>query len=165
MPLKMQIQAMASASQALDLYDVLDCKSVASHIKKVPSFSLSLSLSITRIHTWKKHFLPFTFLFLFSRSFTTKYGNMVFMPLEAEMHGVFLFPFPSVWGKFIPPYLCYYVLENALNFSWFLLGMIGRSLTWDMEVDGNVWWDQILVVFSLILKGLSSTLHWRHSIS
>jgi len=87
------------------------------------------------------------------------------MPLEAEMHGVFLFPFPSVWGKFIPPYLCYYVLENTLNFSWFLCGMIGRSLTWDMEVDGNVWWDQILVVFSLILKGLSSTLHWRHSIS
>ncbi|KAG6780462.1 hypothetical protein POTOM_011571 [Populus tomentosa] len=35
MPLKMQIQAMASASQALDLYDVLDCKSVASHIKKI----------------------------------------------------------------------------------------------------------------------------------
>jgi len=87
------------------------------------------------------------------------------MPLEAEMHGVFLFHFPSVWGKFISPYLCYYVLENALNFSWFLRGMIGRSLTWDMEVDGNVWWDQILVVFSLILKGLSSTLHWRHSIS
>lgn len=51
MPLKMQIQAMASASQALDLYDVLDCKSVASHIKKVPSVSLSLSLSITRLDT------------------------------------------------------------------------------------------------------------------
>ncbi|KAK6124994.1 hypothetical protein DH2020_041268 [Rehmannia glutinosa] len=35
MPLKMQIQAMACASQALDLYDVLDCKSIAAHIKKV----------------------------------------------------------------------------------------------------------------------------------
>ncbi|KAG6425922.1 hypothetical protein SASPL_110131 [Salvia splendens] len=34
MPLKMQIQAMASASQALDLYDVLECKSIAAHIKK-----------------------------------------------------------------------------------------------------------------------------------
>ncbi|XP_057465347.1 dynein light chain 1, cytoplasmic-like [Actinidia eriantha] len=34
MPLKMQIQAMAAASQALDLYDVLDCKSIAAHIKK-----------------------------------------------------------------------------------------------------------------------------------
>ncbi|KAK4395245.1 Dynein light chain LC6, flagellar outer arm [Sesamum angolense] len=34
MPLKMQIQAMACASQALDLYDVLDCKSIAAHIKK-----------------------------------------------------------------------------------------------------------------------------------
>lgn len=35
MPLKMQIQAMRWASQALDLYDVLDCKSIAAHIKKV----------------------------------------------------------------------------------------------------------------------------------
>ncbi|XP_038711356.1 probable dynein light chain isoform X1 [Tripterygium wilfordii] len=34
MPEKMQIQAMASASQALDLYDVFDCKSIAAHIKK-----------------------------------------------------------------------------------------------------------------------------------
>ncbi|OVA20339.1 Dynein light chain [Macleaya cordata] len=34
MPVKMQIQAMTSASQALDLYDVFDCKSIASHIKK-----------------------------------------------------------------------------------------------------------------------------------
>ncbi|KAG6788951.1 hypothetical protein POTOM_005029 [Populus tomentosa] len=34
MPMKMQIQAMASASQALDFYDVLDCKSIAAHIKK-----------------------------------------------------------------------------------------------------------------------------------
>ncbi|KAF8407055.1 hypothetical protein HHK36_006180 [Tetracentron sinense] len=34
MPVKMQIQAMTSASQALDLYDVFDCKSIAAHIKK-----------------------------------------------------------------------------------------------------------------------------------
>ncbi|KAL7152471.1 hypothetical protein ABFS83_04G099300 [Erythranthe nasuta] len=34
MPLKMQIQAMASASQALDLYDVFDYTSMAAHIKK-----------------------------------------------------------------------------------------------------------------------------------
>jgi hypothetical protein len=31
----MQIQAMACASQALDLYDVVDCISIAAHIKKV----------------------------------------------------------------------------------------------------------------------------------
>ncbi|KAL5189027.1 Dynein light chain 1, cytoplasmic [Glycine soja] len=31
---KMQIHAMASASQALDLYDVYDCISIAAHIKK-----------------------------------------------------------------------------------------------------------------------------------
>ncbi|XP_031119657.1 dynein light chain LC6, flagellar outer arm-like [Ipomoea triloba] len=34
MPMKMQIQAMSCAYQALDLYDVLDCKSIAAHIKK-----------------------------------------------------------------------------------------------------------------------------------
>ncbi|KAK7842318.1 hypothetical protein CFP56_014031 [Quercus suber] len=46
MPLKMQIQAMASASQALDHYDVVDCKSIAAHIKK-GTISLSLSLKYT----------------------------------------------------------------------------------------------------------------------
>jgi len=40
MPLKMQIQAMASASEALDLYDVLDCTSIAAHIKKVTFFAI-----------------------------------------------------------------------------------------------------------------------------
>lgn len=40
MPVKMQLQAMASASQALDLYDVFDCRSIAAHIKKVLSLSL-----------------------------------------------------------------------------------------------------------------------------
>ncbi|XP_042395302.1 dynein light chain LC6, flagellar outer arm-like isoform X2 [Zingiber officinale] len=34
MPLKMQLQAMSCASVALDLFDVLDCKSIAAHIKK-----------------------------------------------------------------------------------------------------------------------------------
>ncbi|KAL7239907.1 hypothetical protein ACSBR2_005720 [Camellia fascicularis] len=34
MAMKMQIQAMDSASEALDLYDVCDCISIASHIKK-----------------------------------------------------------------------------------------------------------------------------------
>jgi len=38
MPTKMQIQAMAYASEALDLYDVIDCKSIAAHIKKVTFF-------------------------------------------------------------------------------------------------------------------------------
>lgn len=42
MPVKMQIQAMAAASQALDVYDVFDCRSIAAHIKKVSPF-LSLS--------------------------------------------------------------------------------------------------------------------------
>ena len=35
MPRKMQIQAMTSASEALDIYDVTDCTSIAAHIKKV----------------------------------------------------------------------------------------------------------------------------------
>ncbi|KAF9615413.1 hypothetical protein IFM89_023074 [Coptis chinensis] len=34
MPIKMQMHAMTSASQALDVYDVLDCKSIAAYIKK-----------------------------------------------------------------------------------------------------------------------------------
>lgn len=46
MPLKMQIQAMACASQALDLYDVLDCKSIAGHIKKVREKHIYLHLSL-----------------------------------------------------------------------------------------------------------------------
>ncbi|CAI0543330.1 unnamed protein product [Linum tenue] len=35
MPESMQIKAMASASEALDTFDVLDCRSLAAHIKKV----------------------------------------------------------------------------------------------------------------------------------
>uniref|UniRef100_M0ZRI7 Cytoplasmic dynein light chain n=1 Tax=Solanum tuberosum TaxID=4113 RepID=M0ZRI7_SOLTU len=35
MPVKMQIQAMRWASQALDVYDVLHYRSIAAHIKKV----------------------------------------------------------------------------------------------------------------------------------
>lgn len=46
MPLKMQIQAMACASQALDLYDVLDCKSIAAHIKKVTDSTNSFTVSM-----------------------------------------------------------------------------------------------------------------------
>ncbi|KAL3532458.1 hypothetical protein ACH5RR_005979 [Cinchona calisaya] len=34
MPIKMQIQAMSSASEALDIYDVTDYTSIAAHIKK-----------------------------------------------------------------------------------------------------------------------------------
>uniref|UniRef100_A0A7C9A978 Uncharacterized protein n=1 Tax=Opuntia streptacantha TaxID=393608 RepID=A0A7C9A978_OPUST len=40
-----------------------------------------------------------------------------------------------------------------------------RSLTRDMEEDGNVWWVRILVVSSLTPKEPSSTSHWRQSIS
>ncbi|CAM8917214.1 unnamed protein product [Rhodiola kirilowii] len=35
MPWKMQVQATSAAYEALDLYDVFDCKSIAAHIKKV----------------------------------------------------------------------------------------------------------------------------------
>ena len=37
---KMQMQAMACASEALDLHDVIDCISIAAHIKKVLPFLL-----------------------------------------------------------------------------------------------------------------------------
>jgi hypothetical protein len=35
MPLKMQAQAMAAASRALDRFDISDCRNIAAHIKKV----------------------------------------------------------------------------------------------------------------------------------
>ena len=35
MPAEMQAQAMSAASRALDRFDVLDCRSIAAHIKKV----------------------------------------------------------------------------------------------------------------------------------
>ncbi|KAG1346723.1 dynein light chain LC6, flagellar outer arm [Cocos nucifera] len=34
MPLEMQLQAMSSASESLDLFDVSDFRSIAAHIKK-----------------------------------------------------------------------------------------------------------------------------------
>ncbi|KAJ8460760.1 hypothetical protein OPV22_033686 [Ensete ventricosum] len=34
MPLEMQMQATSSASEALDLFDALDCRNIAGHIKK-----------------------------------------------------------------------------------------------------------------------------------
>lgn len=54
MPLKMQIQATASASQALDLFDVSDCISIAAHIKKVHHFTFTLIY----IYVSCPHFLP-----------------------------------------------------------------------------------------------------------
>lgn len=58
MPVKMQIQAMAAASQALDIYDVFDCRSIAAHIKKV---SLSLSLSLLSLsQCWYKEVYVFS---------------------------------------------------------------------------------------------------------
>ena len=40
MPVKMQMQAMSCASQALDICDVSDSVSIAAHIKKVIKFFL-----------------------------------------------------------------------------------------------------------------------------
>ncbi|KAJ0881716.1 putative dynein light chain, type, dynein light chain superfamily protein [Helianthus annuus] len=37
MPLNMQVHAMDSASQALDLYDVVECTTIAAYIKKCSS--------------------------------------------------------------------------------------------------------------------------------
>lgn len=34
MPTKMQLQALSSASEALDIFDVTDCRNIAAHIKK-----------------------------------------------------------------------------------------------------------------------------------
>jgi len=37
-PVKMQTRAMACAAQALDLFDVFDCISIAAHIKVIHVF-------------------------------------------------------------------------------------------------------------------------------
>lgn len=46
MPVKMQMQAMAAASEALDLHDVVDCRSIAAHIKKVHTFVVNCHIYI-----------------------------------------------------------------------------------------------------------------------
>lgn len=67
MPVKMQLQAMSSASQALDLYDVSDCRSIATHIKKV----FISKLLYLEIMFFKFFNLSFLFLFfIFCRSLT-----------------------------------------------------------------------------------------------
>lgn len=59
MPMKMQNHAMASASQALDLYDAVDYTPLASHIKKVSdlyhvsSIHIEFSPIRTRILSYK----------------------------------------------------------------------------------------------------------------
>lgn len=40
---------------------------------------------------------------------------------------------------------------------------IGRNLTESMGMDGSVWWDPTLGVFSHTVKGVSYILHWRLS--
>jgi dynein light chain LC8-type len=57
MPLKMQNEAMAYACEALDLYDVCHCRSIACHIKKVhyltlfpPLYSYFLEFLKTQIY-------------------------------------------------------------------------------------------------------------------
>ncbi|THU59464.1 hypothetical protein C4D60_Mb07t02410 [Musa balbisiana] len=44
MPLEMQMQAMSSASEALDLFDALDCRNIAGHIKKTYNVSVPAPL-------------------------------------------------------------------------------------------------------------------------
>uniref|UniRef100_A0A2P2KL30 Uncharacterized protein MANES_04G129300 n=1 Tax=Rhizophora mucronata TaxID=61149 RepID=A0A2P2KL30_RHIMU len=58
MPVKMQNQAMACASEALDLYDVFDCRSIAAHIKKVHSF--------TNTHTHTQRNMALCLIYSFS---------------------------------------------------------------------------------------------------
>lgn len=76
MPVKMQLHAMASASQALDVYDVFDCKSIAAHIKKVLPFP---SLNTPRndfILLFLVYFGAECFMFMeFGRSLTKDMGE------------------------------------------------------------------------------------------
>ncbi|RWW87053.1 hypothetical protein BHE74_00004154 [Ensete ventricosum] len=69
MPVKMQLQAMSCAYEALDLFDVLDCKGIAAHIKKVSTlfffFFFSLDLA--------SPFLPILMIVVF-QEFDVRYG-------------------------------------------------------------------------------------------
>ncbi|THU53497.1 hypothetical protein C4D60_Mb10t15040 [Musa balbisiana] len=67
MPVKMQLQAMSCAYEALDLFDVLDCAGIAAHIKKVSTLFFSLSLDLA------SPFLPILMLVVF-QEFDVRYG-------------------------------------------------------------------------------------------
>ncbi|CAL9151051.1 unnamed protein product [Musa hybrid cultivar] len=66
MPLEMQMQAMSSASEALDLFDALDCRNIAGHIKKVPYHRLHLgspfSCSLCLVHLCSHEKIPSSIL-------------------------------------------------------------------------------------------------------
>lgn len=49
--------------------------------------------------------------------------------------------------------------------EFIMVCLTGRSLIQSMVLDGSVWWDQVLGVFSPIPREHSSTLLWRLSIS
>lgn len=119
MPVQMQIQTMVFASQALDLYDVVDCKSVAAHIKKVQllssssTYPLLLLLLHTHTHT-RSHFL-YSELFgvvifeMDEQEFDKRYGNG-WQCVVGSNFGCF---FTHTKGSFI-----YFTLET-LNFLIF----------------------------------------------
>lgn len=69
MPMKLQIQAMKAASEALDLYDVFDTKSISAHIKKVPLFNFTSYLTIFIYH-------PFKFIII-TRKFVSLYASFL----------------------------------------------------------------------------------------
>lgn len=62
MPVKMQLQAMSAAYKALDRFDVLDCRSIAAHIKKVGNHYHSHQTLATLIGQSKSKVLVFSFL-------------------------------------------------------------------------------------------------------
>ena len=85
MPLKMQIQAMASASHSLDLFDVSDCKSIAAHIKKVqiptqilPPFFLDVTLSILGNFELDVTLLFWVITSLYLSPITCSHGTILF---------------------------------------------------------------------------------------
>lgn len=116
MPAKMQKLAMASASQALDIYDVFDCTSIAAHIKKVTTLQhiLQCVVYIECIYllwvTWVcLELQEFDGLFgcgwqcvvgsNFGCFFTHSQGNFIYFTMETLNFLVFKasFSIPSSW--------------------------------------------------------------------
>lgn len=134
MPLKMQVHAVSSASQALDLYDVFDYKSIAAHIKKVaalwksPFLSFRVTMDSSLLRQWRKPFFRVKWLF--------------------------------VYESFRKSSISFSDFSLTSGFCW---RFSGRNLTRYTVVHGNALWVQISDVSSLTQRVLSSTSHSRPS--
>lgn len=98
----MQIQVTAVASRALDLYDVLDCTSIAAHIKKLNFFSfflvnlISVGLFIDKYFSklWFYLSSTLTYLYLGSLDFFCFYFHLAYLDFLCFLSSSGFFGFP-----------------------------------------------------------------------